>query len=206
MIDRNMQRVTRLLAVATVVSLVAVGCGGGPTFTLEQASVLILAQFPDSDLQIRTVTIDEEGRGVAFARFNDEMWAFYFLPLEDNWALDAVETGGSFYYLEDLEQISATMEMMIEAANALERYRAVNGGYPEGGNAEALSALVPDFTDVEGPITDAWDEPFSYDSDGVDYTIISNGADKTAGTRDDIILHDGDFVGPDGGQGSTPSS
>ncbi len=204
MVDRKMRRTTLVFAVATMVSLVAIGCGGGPAFTPEQASVLILAQFPDSDLEIRTVSIDEEGRGVAFARFNDEMWAFYFLPLEDNWALDAVETGGSFYYLKDLEQISATMEMMIEAANALERYRAVNGGYPEGGNAEALSALVPDFIDVEGPITDAWDGPFSYESDGDSYTIISNGPDKTAATRDDIILHDGNFVGADAGdsQGS----
>ena len=208
MIDRNLRRTTLVLAAATVVSLAAVGCGSGLTFTPEQASALILAQFPDSDLQIRTVSIDEEGRGVVFARFNDEAWTFYFLPLEDDWALDAVETGGSFYYLKDLEQISVTMGMMAESANALERYKAANGAYPEGGSADALSALVPDFTDAEGPFTDAWDGALSYESDGDDYTMISNGADKTAGTRDDIILHDGEFVGPEssGGQGSTPSA
>ena len=76
MIDRNMQRCTLVLAAATVVSLAVVGCGGGPTFTPEKASTLILAQFPDSELEIRTVSIDEEGRGVAFARFNDEVWTF----------------------------------------------------------------------------------------------------------------------------------
>ncbi len=206
MIDRNTRRATFVLVAATVASLAAVGCGGGPAFTTEQASALILAQFPDSELEIRTVSIDEEGRGVAFTRFNEDLWTFYFQVLEDNWALDAVETGGSFYYLKDLEQIAVTMGLMGEAAYALERYKAVNGGYPEGGNAEALSALVPDYTDVEGPVTDAWDGPLSYESDGDDYTLISNGADKTAGTRDDIILHDGNFVGPGDGQGSTPSS
>lgn len=208
MIDRNMRRTTLVLAAAAVVSLAAVGCGGGPTFTAEQASALILAQFPDSDLQIRTVSIDEEGRGVAFSRFNDEVWTFYFQPLEDNWVLDAVETGGSFYYLKDLEQISVTISLMAEAASALERYKAANGAYPEGESADALSALVPDFTDAEALFTDAWDGALSYESDGDDYTMISNGADKTAGTRDDVILHDGEFVGSEssGGQGSTPSS
>ncbi len=203
MTDRNMQRTTLVLAAATVVSFAAVGCGGGPTFTPEQVSALILAQFPDSDLQVRTVSIDEEGRGVAFARFNDEPWTFYFQPLDDNWALDAVETGGSFYYLKDLEQISTTIELMADAASALGRYKAANGAYPEGEGAGALSALVPDFTDAEASFTDAWDGALSYESDGDDYTMISNGADKTAGTRDDIILHDGEFVGSDssGGQG-----
>lgn len=206
MVDRNTRRTTLVLVAATmtIVSLVATGCGGGPTFTPEQASGLILAQFPDSDLEIRTVSIDDEGRGVAFTRFNAEPWTFYFQPVEDNWVLDAVETSGSLYYLKDLEQISVTIALMAEAASALERYKAANGGYPEGENAEALLALVPDFTDVEGPVTDAWDAPFSYDSNGDSYTIISNGADKTAGTRDDIILHDGNFVGADAGdsQGS----
>ncbi len=199
MVDRNTRRTTLVLAAATIVSLVAVGCGGGPTFTPEQASVLILVQFPESDLEIRTVSIDEEGRGVASARFNAEPWVFYFQPLEDDWVLDAVETSGSFYYLKDLEQISVTIALMAEAASALERYRAANGAYPEGGNAEALAALVPDYTDLEGPVTDAWDGPFSYESDGNSYTIISNGPDKIAATRDDIILHDGNFVGADGG-------
>ncbi len=201
MIDQKMRRTTLVLTAATVVSLAAVGCGGGPTFTPEQASTVILEQFPDSDLEIRTVSIDEEGRGVAFARFNDEVWTFYFQPLEDNWALDAVETGGSFYYLKDLEQISVTMALMAEAATALGRYKAANGAYPEGENADALSALVPDFTDAEGPLTDAWDGAFSYESDGDDYTMISNGADKIAGTRDDIILNDGEFVGVESGGG-----
>ena len=194
MVDRNMRRTALVFAAATMASLVAIGCGGGQAFTPEQASVLILAQFPESDLEIRTVSIDEEGRGVASARFNAESWVFYFQPLEDDWVLDAVETSGSLYYLKDLEQISVTIALMAEAASALERYRAANGGYPEGENAEALATLVPDYTDLEGPVTDAWDGSFSYESDGDSYTIISNGPDKTAATPDDIILHDGNFV------------
>ena len=206
MIDPNMRRATLVLVVVAAVSLAAVGCGGGPTFTPEQAQALILAQFPESDAQMRNVSVDEDGRGVAFARFNDENWTFYFQAADEGWVLDAVETGGSFYYLKDLEQISGTMALMAEVANALERYKAANGAYPQGDNADVLSELVPDFTDAELPFIDAWQAPFTYESDGEDYTMISSGADQEGGNRDDIRLHDGEFVGTEtsGGQGSPP--
>ena len=70
-----------------------------------------------------------------------------------------------------------------------------------------MSVLAPDFNDAGGSsFTDAWDGMLSYESDGGNYTMISNGADKIAGTGDDIILHDGQFISVEssGSQGSTP--
>ena len=67
--------------------------------------------------------------------------------------------------------------------------------------------VAPGFNDAEAPLfTDAWDGMLSYESDGENYTMISSGADKIAGTRDDIILHDGQFISVESGgsQGSTP--
>tara|TARA_B000000460_G_scaffold207042_1_gene154194 strand:+ start:136 stop:768 length:633 start_codon:yes stop_codon:yes gene_type:complete len=210
MIDRNMQRTKLILAAVVVLLAGLIGCGGGPSFTPEDATALILEQYPDSDLHIQNVSIDENDRGIASALFNDDIWTFYFRLQEngvDSWVLDAVETDGRHYYLKDLERISVTFGLMAEVASALEIYKAANGSYPEGENAAALSVMAPDFNDAGGAsFTDAWDGMLSYESDGENYTMISNGADKIAGTGDDIILHDGQFISREssGSQGTTP--
>ena len=210
MIARNMQRTKLILAAVVVLLIGLMGCSNGPSFTPEDATALILEQYPDSDLQIQNVSIDENDRGIASALFNDDIWTFYFRAQENgvySWVLDAVETDGRYYYLKDLEKISDTFVLMAEVASALERYKAANGSSPEGENAAALSVLAPDFNDAGGSsFTDAWDGMLSYESDGGNYTMISNGADKIAGTGDDIILHDGQFISVEssGSQGSTP--
>ena len=210
MVNRNMQRTNRVLPAVVVLLAGLIGCGGSPSFTPEDAAALILEQYPGSDLQIQSVSIDENDRGIASALFNDDVWAFYFRAQENgvhSWVLDAVETDVSYYYLKDLEKIPVTIGLMAEVASALENYKAANGSYPEGNNADVLSVVVPDFNDAEAPsFTDAWDGMLSYESDGANYTMISSGADKIAGTRDDIILHDGQFISVEsnGSQGSTP--
>jgi hypothetical protein len=217
MIDRNMRRTKLVLIAGTMILLGSIACGGGPSFTPEDAAALILAQYPDSDLQIQSVSIDENDQAIASALFNGDVWTFYFRAQEngvpngdDNfiWVLDAIETDDRFYYLEDLEQISITFGLMAEVASALERYKAANGSYPEGESSDALSTMILDSNDPEVVFTDAWDGVLSYESDGDNYTMISNGADKIAGSSDDIILHDGKFISAEsgGGQGSSPSS
>ncbi len=200
MIDRSPQRLMLLLSCSLALMVAAIGCGGGPPeFTAEQATALIMGQWPDSELEIRTAQVDEEGRGVASARFNGEPWDFYFQPTEEGgWVLDAVRVEGNLYYLKDLEQNLATMLLMGEAASALGRYKAAMGAYPEGESPEVLIVLIPDFLPEDTDREDAWGERFNYESDGDDYTLTSGGADKTVGTEDDIILYNGDFVGSQG--------
>jgi len=184
------------LTFALVASLASIGCGGGePAFEVEQATVLIKAEFPDSELDVRTARVDEEGRGVVFARFNEQMVNFFFLPAEDGWTLDAVDFDGSFYYIRDLEQISTTMALMVEVADALQDYKEANEAYPVGDTHEALHTLSPQFMSDETDYNDAWDQEITYESDGDDYTMVSFGADKQEGTADDIILVSGEFVG-----------
>ena len=202
MIDGHAARSAFRLAVILSVVAAAVGCGGGePTFTPEEASALILAQFPDADLDVRTASIDEQGRGVAFANFNEQMVSFFFQQMEDAWDLEAVDFDGSFYYIRDLEQISATMVLMVELAGALEQCRGANGAYPAGDAAEALQALIPDLITAETQLHDAWDRDLEYESDGDDYTLISHGADQEGDSNDDLILHSGEFIGAGAGGG-----
>lgn len=190
---RRIVPLTMSLALLTM----AAGCGGGgPQFTQEQAAALVADQWPDAEVEMRNAYVDEEGRGVAFAQFDGDPWEFYFAAGEDGgWTLDAVSVDGGFYNLRDLEQTSATMLLMGEAAGALEGYKAANGSYPAGDSPEALRVLVPDFLAEQTQRHDAWEHDFRYDSDGTDYTLVSMGADGQEGTRDDIVLHTGEFVG-----------
>jgi len=192
-----------LLLPLVAVMVTAIGCGGGPEFLPEQATTLIMAQFPDAELELRNTSVDEQGRGVAFAGFNGQTVSFYFQPLDEGWALDAVDFDGSLFYIKDLEQIGATMLLMGTAATALETYKADVGSYPAGDSTEVLQVLIPDYIDENTDRQDAWNQAFHYESDGGDYTLISGGADMQQGTDDDIVLHSGEFVGANtqGGQG-----
>lgn len=197
--------VRTLLALVLLLPAVAVACGGGePEFTQEQAEALISAQWPESELLMRNAYIDEEGRGVALAQFDGEPWEFYFQPTEEgSWELEAIGVDGGLHYMPDLEQTSATMLLMTEAAEALGRYEAANDAFPEGDSPEALAVLMPEYLPEETQRHDAWGQNFLYESDGSDYTLVSVGADGEEGTRDDIILHTGEFIGPSGGDGGT---
>ncbi len=189
-------------ALALVLSLAAVGCGGGgATFEPEEATALIQARFPEAELELRTARVDENGQGVAFARFNAQTVSFYFQPSDAGWVLDALDFEGSLYYIRDLEQIQATMESMLELADALASYKAANGDYPVGETSAGLQVLVPEFLASETSFNDAWQQVFDYESDGDDYTLRSLGADKASGSRDDIILHDGEFIGAGSSEG-----
>jgi len=212
MIDVQRHRSSFLLTPVLALMLAVFGCGGGgeaedatdaAAFTSEDATALISAQFPDAVLQVRTTQVDDQGRGVAAADFNDQDVSFYFEPADEGWTLDAVDFAGSFYYIRDLERISATMLLMGEPAGALEEYKVANGAYPAADSPEVLVVLIPDFLAEDTDRQDAWQQRFNYESDGDDYTLISGGADQTLGTDDDIVLHSGEFVGASarGGQG-----
>lgn len=190
------------LILVVVLAVVTAGCGG-PEFTSEEAAELIRAQWPDSELEMRNAYVDEQGRGVAAARFDGEPWEFYFEPTDEGgWNLEAVSVDGSFYYLRDLEQTSATILLMSETAGALGRYKVANDTYPVGESADALAVLSPDYIAEETQKSDAWQQDFLYESDGTDYTLTSIGADGQSGTRDDIVLYNGEFIGSSGqGQG-----
>ena len=178
-------------------SVGAVNCGGSATLEAEDASALIQAQFPDSEVEIRSTRVEEDGSAVASTRFDENMVSFVFQPSEEGWVLEAVDFEGSFYYIEDLDQISTTMAFMADLATALERFKAANGQYPLGDTSEALHALVPDFMAEETQFGDAWQHGFDYESDGDDYTLISPGPDEALGSKDDLVLHTGEFVGAD---------
>lgn len=184
-----------LLIGALVSALVAVGCASEPTIEIEEATALIKAQFPDSEVSVASVRVEVDGTGVAVTDFNDNVVSFQFQAGDDGWVLNAVDFDGSLYFIKDLEQISTTMGLMANLAEALERYRATAGEYPQGEGVEPLLALVPEFVEAEVEFGDAWQRALSYESDGDDYTLISEGPDRLAGSDDDIVIYSGAFVG-----------
>lgn len=215
MIDLRRRRSSVRLILAQSLMVVALGCGlagetedaadaagaGGSSFSAADAEALIAAQFPEAVLEVSDTRVDDQGRNVALANLDGQEVSFYFTPADAGWALDAVDFDGSFYYIKDLEHISATMLLMGEAAAALENYKAANEAYPAGDSPAVLLVLIPDYLAEETDRHDAWEQDFDYESDGDDYTLISGGADQTLGTDDDIVLHSGEFVGASSREG-----
>jgi outer membrane lipoprotein-sorting protein len=95
-----------------------------------------------------------------------------------------------------------TMSDMQEIGRALAAYAHDMGTYPSGGLAEVARQLEPNYI-RETPLRDAWGNLFSFQSDGISYSLGSYGSDGQQGvpgrgvTSDltaDIIFENGDFV------------
>lgn len=190
-------------AVVAVLVLSVGACGeSGPVLTEERAAGLIEERFPDSDVQVDAARM-QEGMGAVEATFNGSRVQFFFDPPaegEDDWELVEVEHDGSRFEVGDLEQISVTMVDMAEIATALARYEQENDTYPVGETSDVLTALVPDYLPEGTTFDDAWLQSYRYSSgDGTTYTLMSLGPDETVATRDDIVLHTGEFVGRERG-------
>lgn len=87
---------------------------------------------------------------------------------------------------------SATESEMMNIARALELHNSDSQHYPLPEDyPEALQDN--DYMD-RVPAGDAWDCPYSYDSDGSTYTITSSGKDGILGNGDDITVSDGTLI------------
>jgi len=163
-----------LVTVALLASSAGVGCGSEPLdLTADQARGLILQQFPEADPIVISVTVEEQ-RASAQTEFNGEIVDFLFAADEAGWLLEGVEHKGQVYFIEDV-----------------------------GEGPQAREVMVPDYLAEDTEVDDAWGNRFTYFSeDGQDYTMVSFGPDREAGTLDDLILHSGEFVSPEeNGQG-----
>jgi general secretion pathway protein G len=94
--------------------------------------------------------------------------------------------------------VKQTKLMQQEFANALRMYNTECGSYPtteqgldalaKNPGAEACANWGPR-PFHQGPFKDAWQRPFSYESDGATFTIKSNGPDKRNGGGDDLVFN-----------------
>jgi len=183
------------LALATL-ALTAAACGPSEraTPTAPQAERLIGAAFPDAEIRVREINRAEQTLRVP-AEFNEADVVFVMAAGPDDWEITGVEQGGNTYTVEQLGDIAATMTVMRAVSDALEAYQAATGGYPMLDDLVGLRQLVPDYYPADGSMEDVWGSPFRYRVQGEDYTMTSTGPDGEAGSRDDIILITGSFVG-----------
>jgi len=201
--ERKRPIVRLLVTVALLASLSSLGCGSAPLeLTAEEARELISGQFPQADPTVISVTLEEE-RASAQTEFNGQLVDFLFVVGDEGWLLEGVEHKGQVYLIQDLEHISRTMVLMNDLAIALASYYEDHGSYPVGEGPQAREVMVPDYLAEDTDVEDAWGNRFTYFSeDGEDYTLVSFGPDREAGTLDDLILHSGEFVSPEeGGRG-----
>jgi hypothetical protein len=79
-------------------------------------------------------------------------------------------------------------------ANAITSYMSGEGHPPEVTDIDALAQIVePQFVRV-APRKDPWGTPYSYTSDGTDWTLKCAGHDLQFGTEDDLVMTDGQVV------------
>ena len=196
--ERKGPVVRLLVTVALLASLSSLGCGSAPLeLTAEEARGLILEQFPEADPVVIAVSLEEE-RASAQTEFNNEIVDFLFVAADEGWLLEGVKHKGQVYFIQDLEHISRTMVLMNDLAIALANYYGDHEAYPIGEGPQAREVMVPDYLAEDTDVEDAWGNRFTYFSeDGQDYTLVSFGPDREAGTQDDLILHSGEFVFPE---------
>lgn len=193
------RRSGKKLFVLALVTCVGISACQAPALDAGSAEALVRQEFPAAEVEIRDVQVRGE-EAVAAADFDGMEVSFHFVRDGDGWRLRALEEDGLVHTVEDLRRISETMATMRYLATALGTYEVDQGEYPGGDAEEMLQALAPDYYPPDRfPGTDAWGRPFSYASQGADYTLISAGPDGNLGTRDDIVLVSGVFVEADEG-------
>lgn len=187
------------MLLGALLAMAAFACtASDPVLDDELALRLIEDRFPDAEVAVDAVRM-EQGRGAVEAMFNGAPVQFFFDPPpaagEGEWTLVEVEHEGSRFAVGDLEQISETMVAMAEIASGLARYQQQTGAFPAGDSSDVLAVLVPEYLPEGTRFVDAWSQAYRYDStDGTTYTLMSLGPDQTVATRDDIVLHTGEFV------------
>lgn len=112
----------------------------------------------------------------------------------------------SYFIIVNRARESGTKEEMRDIATALEIYNAYDNYYPT--TKQGLNELTSKGYIKNLSTHDLWDNPYSYISDGIKYTLQSNGVDKELGTDDDIVFEDGVMtaVGSYGGNTNSISS
>jgi len=186
-----------LVVAAMALAVGACGPGELTTPSASQAERLIGAAFPEASIRVREVSRTEQALRIP-AEFGEADVIFLMNAGEEEWEITGVEQGGSTYTVVQLGEIAATMEVMRALSDGLEACQVATGGYPVLDDLVGLRELVPDYYPAEGSMEDAWGSAFRYRLQGDDYTVTSTGPDGEAGSRDDIILITGSFVGTDG--------
>lgn len=82
-----------------------------------------------------------------------------------------------------------TMYLIIIFIIRFEIYNAYDNYYPT--TKQGLDELTSKGYIKNLSTHDLWDNPYSYISDGIKYTLQSNGVDKESGTDDDIVFENG---------------
>jgi general secretion pathway protein G len=95
----------------------------------------------------------------------------------------------SYFIIVNRARESGTKEEMRDIATALEIYNTYDNYYPT--TKQGLNELINKGYVKNLSTYDLWDNPYSYISDGIKYTLQSNGVDKESGTDDDIVFENG---------------
>lgn len=95
----------------------------------------------------------------------------------------------SYFIIVNRARESGTKKEMRDIATALEMYNAYDNRYPT--TEEGLYKLINKGYIKNLSTYDLWDSPYRYTSNGIKYSLLSNGVDRELGTDDDIAFENG---------------
>ncbi len=173
-------------------------CAGRPAPPAEgEVAELIARDLPGARIQVLGVEAEAEAERVRVPATLDGSDVTLVLRIGEDaaWHVSEIEQAGVTLSLETIRRTAETMNRMKTLADALAAYRAAQSSYPMLDDQLGLQALVPEHYPADAPLADAWGEPFRYRYQDDDYTLTSSGPDRRPGTRDDVILVTGRFVG-----------
>jgi hypothetical protein len=156
---------------------------------------------PDA-IEIRRIVSQSENEAIAEATIT---LAFQFK--RDNpsapWRIEAVRLGDrDWISLDELlaaikdGRRRATAGAMQNLANAVEKYRTMNGSLPNAKDIVALTDILHPNYMAQLVREDGWGNPIAYEVTGTKFRLISMGPDGRQGTPDDIVFEGGSAAAP----------
>ncbi len=126
--------------------------------------------------------------------------SFRFEKGKDGWRIAEVRLGDrqweSFELIEEAvrrEKIRRTNALLAELADGIGAYRSERGQYVKSDDiAELLDFISPRYLKKPQRF-DLWGEQFEYRGSATSYRLISPGPDRKSGTKDDLIVENGEL-------------
>jgi len=172
------------------------------TIGVKQARELIQniagANLTKDQVQIKNIS-DGVGGGGVIVEAQIET-AFRLTKGKDGWRITEARLGAgqweSFELIEEAlrrEKVRRTSDVLKQIAGGIEAYKKDRGQFMETDKiAELLDFISPRYLKLPRRF-DLWGEEFEYRGSASAYRLISYGPDRKSGTKDDLIVENGEL-------------
>jgi len=155
------------------------------------------ANLKQDQVQIKKISGGVGGGGVIVEAQIET--AFRFTKGKDGWRIAEARLGAgqweSFELIEEAlrrEKIRRTSDLLKQIADGIGAYKNERGQFVDADRiAKLLDFLSPRYLNAP-PRVDLWGEELEYRGSAASYRLVSSGPDRKSGTKDDLIIENGE--------------